>query len=65
MNTNKQTNPTIIATNIPNWLESNYKRMYSYFIITPEGLKYYVENGIRISEKEFDSLYPINNLEIA
>lgn len=59
-----QANPTIIVSNIPNWLHNRYVRMKSYFIVTPYG-NYYVVDKIRIPANEYESLYPVNELEIA
>lgn len=61
---NPQSNKTVITEGIPTWLHNRYVRMWSYFIITPEG-NFYVQDGERIAEKIFEETYPIDQLEIA
>lgn len=61
---NQQANKTVITEGIPTWLHNRYVRMWSYFIITPEG-SFYVIEGNKIPADEFELLYPINQLEIA
>lgn len=60
---NQQSNPTIIVSNIKNHLHNRYMRLWSYFIISPEG-GFYVVKGERIPAKTFESLYPIELNEI-
>lgn len=64
MNSNKQTNPTVIVTNISAWLNDRYIRMRNYYIETPDG-RFYLVNGNRIAANEFEDAHPINELEIA
>lgn len=60
----QQANPTVIVSNIPNSLHNRYVRLWSYFLITPEGEGFYLLNGIRIPMKEFEDTYPIELNEI-
>lgn len=56
---NQQSNPTVIVSNIPNSLHNLYIRLWTYFIILPDGKGYYFVNGKRIAQKEFEDNYPI------
>lgn len=61
---NHQSNPTVIVSNITNHLQNRYMRLWSYFIIDKEGEGYYFVKGERIPAKTFESLYPIELINI-
>lgn len=61
---NQQSNPTVIVSGIANYLENKYKRLWSRYIIMPNGDSFYLLDGIRIPSLEFESLYPIELIDI-